>query len=225
MATLGQFEKPEAGQFKDKRKLFLIPNFAFGADAPDDVQVLLDKLWSEIRDHVSNLERSLGGVKHIYHEMVHTEGEEGLKIVEMLNPKGHAYIHALCQSTAQLEATEDIELFNESTDWQRCMSVGLSSRKVMDHVMESYRESTKKRYEHISARIDETLQDDEVGMLFVRQDHAIQFPEGVQVFYVAPPALNEIKRWLDDRMQTFSQAADPVEDTESVGDAEPSTNG
>ena len=54
--------------------------------------------------------------------------------------------------------------------------------------MEGYREAAQKRNEFISARIDETLDEEEVGVLFIREDHSIQFPEGVQVFYVAPPA-------------------------------------
>ena len=30
----------------------------------------------------------------------------------------------------------------------------------------------------------------------MRENHQVQIPADIQVFYVAPPALDEIKRWL-----------------------------
>ncbi|MCS4558969.1 hypothetical protein L9G74_21350, partial [Shewanella sp. C32] len=57
---LSQFPKPEAEQYKAQRKLFLVPNFAFPRDAPDELRQLLDRYWSEVREHIDNLERSLG---------------------------------------------------------------------------------------------------------------------------------------------------------------------
>ncbi|MFA5451739.1 MAG: hypothetical protein WC231_07095, partial [Dehalococcoidales bacterium] len=37
---------------------------------------------------------------------------------------------------------------------------------------------------------------DEIGLLIVTENHRIQFPPDIEVFYVAPPALDEYKRWL-----------------------------
>jgi len=73
------------------------------------------------------------------------------------------------------------------------------SDKVAMKVSESYIEASRKRYEHISKRIDETLEGDEVAILFIREGHMVQFSKDVEVFSVAPPALNEIHRWLRDR--------------------------
>ena len=157
--SLSQFPKPEADQYKGKRKLFLVPNFAFSPDAPEEGRRLLDRYWSEVRDHVHNLERSLGPVTHVFHEMVFVPGDEGMKMLESLNPQGCSFIRALCSSTAKLEATEDQALVAESTDWQRCISIGLMSEKVLKTALDSYQEVTNRRYEHIGARIDETLED------------------------------------------------------------------
>jgi hypothetical protein len=33
----------------------------------------------------------------------------------------------------------------------------------------------------------------------MRENHQVQFPPDVQVFYIAPPALDEIRRWLRER--------------------------
>lgn len=203
---LSQMPKPQAEQFKTNRKLFLVPLFAFGPDAPEDGQRLLDQYWSELRDHVYRLERSLGQVLHVYHETVFSDGEEGMRLIESLNPRGYSFIQALCQSTAKLEATEDRSLVEESSDWQRCIAVGLASEKVSRLAWQGYQEATQKRYEHIGARINETLKEGEAGVLFIREDHRVQFPPDVQVFYVAPPALDALKRWISDRLRAVTQA-------------------
>jgi hypothetical protein len=51
----------------------------------------------------------------------------------------------------------------------------------------------------LAKKIDETLKPDEIGILIMRENHQMQFSADIQVFYVAPPALDEIKRWLRDR--------------------------
>jgi hypothetical protein len=34
--------------------------------------------------------------------------------------------------------------------------------------------------------------------LIINERHQVQFPADVDVFYVAPPALDQFRRWLDD---------------------------
>ena len=203
---LSQFPKPQAGQYEQKRKLLLVPTFAFSPNVPAEGQALLDRYWSEVRDHVNGLERSLGTVSHVYHETVYSEGDEGLRMLEGINPRAHSFIQALCRSTAKLEAAEDRALVEEGADWQRCVSMGLVSAKVSNLAWEGLNETTAKRYERIAARIDETLGEGESGVLFIREDHRVQFPGDVQVFYVAPRALDALKRWIDEQVRAMTQA-------------------
>ena len=84
----------------------------------------------------------------------------------------------------------------------------MQNPKVMTQVYESYTEAGKKRNESIAGKLDETLQTDEIGILFMRENHQVQFPSDIQVFYVAPPALDEIKRWLRDREQLPIKSAE-----------------
>ena len=213
-SPISQFPKPEAEQYKGKRKLFLVPNFSFPRDAPDELNQLLDRYWSEVREHIDNLERSLSTVTHVYHETVFSEGDEGMKMLESLNPKGYSFIQAMCSSTARLEATEDRALLEASSDWQRCISVGLLSQKVLSTALEGYQQATSGRFEHIASRVDESLGEGEAGVIFVREDHRIQWPSDIQVFYVAPPALDALKRWIDDQIRTVPQS--PTEPEESA---------
>jgi len=67
--------------------------------------------------------------------------------------------------------------------------------------VDGYQQATSRRYEHIAGRIDETIEGSESGILFIREDHRVQFPSDLQVFYVAPPTLDALKRWIDDLMR------------------------
>ena len=217
-----QMPKPEASKYKDSRKLFLVPLFLIPPNAPDDGQQLLEQYWFQIRDHVENLERSLGKVTHVYHEMIFSEAEEGLEIIDQLNPRGCFFVHAMCHSEARLEATDDRALLEEIADWQRCLGLGLLSQKVLSTALEGYQETSKRRFEHIGARIDETLKDGQAGVLFIREDHRIQFPPDIQVFYVAPPTLDALKRWIDEQARAATKRhMEAQQDTEPEQDAQP----
>ena len=63
-------------------------------------------------------------------------------------------------------------------------------------------ETLRKRYQHITDKINETLKTDEAGMLMIREGHMVQFPQDIEVFAVAPPVLDEIHRWQRERQQT-----------------------
>ena len=67
---LSRMPKPSAEQYKDVRKLLLVPLFVFPVSDADEIESLLEKYWSEIRDQVQNLERSLGSVTEVFHENV-----------------------------------------------------------------------------------------------------------------------------------------------------------
>ena len=207
MATLGQMPKPDAGQYRDKRKLVFVPILLMPGDLPDDARGLVERFWSEVRDNIASLERSLGSVACVFHEALHVGGDEGLEHIEPINAHGMAFIEALVRSNARLELTEDLELLQQSSDWQRCMSIGLMSDKVREAALNGFQEATSQRYEFIASRIDEALKPAELGIMFLRQDHRVQFPQDIQVFYVSPPALNDINRWIEDQMRQYAQQA------------------
>ncbi|UCH51941.1 MAG: hypothetical protein JSV54_04140, partial [Chloroflexota bacterium] len=100
------------------------------------------------------------------------------------------------------------ELAEETIDWERCLLIGFLSDKVASKVAEFYIEASRKRYEHIRKKIDETLKANETAMLFIREGHLVQFPQDIEVFSVAPPALDEIRRWLRDRTSVKESESD-----------------
>jgi len=199
---LGKIEKPESRQFREKRKLYLIPLLFSWEGAPAEYVEQLNLYWQQVREYVANLESKIGKVNRVYHESITLAGEEGLKIMERLNPSGCQIARDKCQSGAEFEVAEDTELSEESMDWERHLLMGFLSQKVAKVVSDFYVEASRRRYEHIARKIDETLKDNEVAMFYIREGHMVLFPPDIEVFSVAPPILDEIYRWLRDRSST-----------------------
>ncbi len=197
---LGKIEKPEAKEFASKRKLYLVPLIFSGKKAPEDYAAKYHRYWQQVSEHVANLEKKLGEVGHIYHESVYQAGKEGLAAMGKLNADSSRIAREKSEGGALVEAVEDRELAEESMDWERFILMGFISQKVAQLVSERYIEALRKRYEHIARQIDETLEADKAGLLFIREGHLVPFPESIEVFSVAPPALDEIHRWQREQL-------------------------
>jgi len=170
-----------------------------------------DLYWEQAREHVMKLEAKIGWVGRIYHESITIAGEDGLKFIERLNPKSYQIATEMCRNGAELEAVEDEELLKESMDWERCLLLGFMSEKVAMEISEFYLEASRNRYGYIAQKIDETLKEGEAGILFIREGHMVQFSQDIEVFSVAPPALDEIQRWLRDRSSATGEDEEPQE--------------
>ncbi|HUW65989.1 MAG TPA: hypothetical protein VMW83_15110 [Spirochaetia bacterium] len=196
--VLGQIDRPQADSFDQTRKLYLVPLVFVPRDVPEELTALIDSYWQQVEGQLSNLQRKLGPIKRVYHEMAADEGEHTLTFLEQSGQKSVAVVKSLCEQGAVLERTEDMDLLGENIDWGNCLSV-IMTPKVYEFISSHYRDTLTARYAQIAARIDKTLAADEAGVLLVRADHAIQFASGIQVFYVSPPALDEIQRWLREK--------------------------
>jgi hypothetical protein len=196
---LGKIEKPPVEGFKKGRKLFFVPVVYRGEDSEEDYNRLYNKYWEQVLQQINELVSKLGTVKRVYHELIAFPGQEGCKSLEELNQSSYGIVNNFLQHNAQFEALEDPDLLMEYMDWSRCLMIGLQNEKVVTKVHESYNEAGKKRNETIGKRLDATLKEDEIGIVLMRENHQVQFPADIQVFYVAPPALDEIKRWMREK--------------------------
>ena len=196
---LGKIEKPSVEGFRVARKLFFVPLIFSPRDIQGELFEKVFKYWDQVEVQLTNLELKLGVVKKVYHELVPVGGDEGSKVIEELNSTSYGIVKARLDKGAELEPLEDADLLTESMDWTKCLAVGLQNQKVFDQVYESYTQAHKKRNEHIAKMIDETLKGGEAGVLLMREGHQVHFPADIEVFYVSPPELDEIKRWLRTR--------------------------
>ena len=208
---LGKIEKPSVDEFKKGRKLYFIPLIYSGKEVPSEYLEKLDKYWKQVENQVCDLELKLGPVNKVYHELIPASGEDGANAIKDLNNGSYQIAKNRLDKGAQLEATEDGELLTEFMDWSRCLVIGLQNHKVLTKVYEFFSEAGSRRNEYIAQHIDETLKRDETGILLMREGHQVQFPSDIEIFYVAPPALDEIKRWLRNRESTLIEDSDAEE--------------
>ena len=220
---LGKIEKPAVEDFKKGRKLYFVPLIFGGDDAPPEYMDRYNRYWEQVENQIKDLESKLGQISRIYHEMVAFSGDEGIKTIESISDKSFEITKIRLDSGAQIEAAEENEILTEFIDWRRCLSIGLHNQKVFNNVYESFTEANKARNQSIVGCIDQTLKSDEAGILFMQEGHQIQFPSDVEVFYVAPPALDEINRWMRDQQNRPMDSSEPELDNDSKTEDKPKT--
>ena len=196
---LGKIERLEVEHFKQGKKLYLVPLVYSGEDAPDEYKEKCSRYWQQVTEQLTNLASKIGKVNRVYHESIFQCGEDGIKAMERLNLSSYQIAKTQCDNGAIFETIEERELFEEVMDWQRCLMLGFISDKVASEVSEFYVEAARKRNEFMAKKISETLKDDEAGLLFIREEHSVQFPSDVEVFSIFPPVLDEIHRWYRDQ--------------------------
>jgi hypothetical protein len=216
---LGKIEKPPVDSFKKGRKLFFVPVIYQGEGLSGDYVDKWNKYWEQVEKQLAELTAKLGEIKKIFHELIAVSGKEGAESIKALNAGSHRVVMNCLEKNAQFEALEDAENLAEFMDWSRCLMIGLESQKVVSKVYDSYTEAGKKRNEAIARKIEESLKENEIGVALMRENHHVQFPPDIQVFYVAPPALDEIKRWLREYESKAVQEA--AEEAKKEPDKEP----
>jgi hypothetical protein len=215
---LGRIERPAAAQYQGKRKLLLVPLIYALPTEAEEGRAVLDKYWEQVQSQIAALELRLGQLRRIYHEGLTQGGPDGLKHLEMLDQGSYHLAQARSQAGTTLEVTEDPELLAEILDLQRFLTLPLASEKVARRIHEWFSESNRSRYEYIARQIDSTLRENETGLLLINERHQVQFPADIEVFYVAPPALDEFRRWLQDWVsQQRHQVGDEGRKTEDEG--------
>jgi hypothetical protein len=196
---LGKIEKPSVEEFKKSRKLYFIPLILTMRDADGELNERINKYWEQVESHLANLEAKLGRGTLIFHELIAVSGDEGLKMLEMMCEQSHRIAKSRVEKGAHLQAIEDAETLMEYMDWSRCLAIGMQSQKAFTEIYEKYTAAQKQRNETIAKKIDEVLLDNEIGIIMLQEGHKVQFPEDIQLFYIPPPELDELKRWLRER--------------------------
>ena len=114
----------------------------------------------------------------------------------MFSSASYEMVKGKIQSGSSLVSVEDPELLMENLDLRRLLMMPLSSHKVASRIQDWFSENSKARNEGIANRIKDSIQSNEVGILLISDGHQVQFPADLEVFYVAPPALDEFRQWL-----------------------------
>lgn len=216
---LGRIEKPEVEKFREGRKIFFVPLIFAPPEPEAEFTEKVNAYWKEVDEHVKNLESKLGRVAKIFHELVPIGGSEGSMVMQQINAASYHFALPRIIEGAEVQAFEDTELLTQFMDWSRCLAIGLQNENVINKIYDHYAEVHAKRNEAMATNLDEALGDKEIGMVLMREGHRVQFPTDVEVFYVSPPGLDELKRWF--RAREAELEAMMKEEFESAAREEP----
>jgi hypothetical protein len=202
---LGKIEKMPVENYKKGRKIFFVPVIYLSEGTPEEYTKLFNLYWEQVEKQIAELSSKLGEVNTIYHELIAFVGEDGAQTLKDLNNPGYKIARVYLDNKARLDALEDADLLTEFMDWSRCLLIGLQNSNVLSKIYDFYTTVGKKRNETMARKIDETLKENEIGIVLMRENHQVQFPADIQVFYVSPPALDDIKRWLREHRQNVTE--------------------
>ena len=197
MPELGKISKPSVERFNNKKRLIYVPIFFIPPQLTEIKENNpFNEYWSEIADNINKLELSLGKIDIIFHEMNTKSNKEGLNIIESLNPNGIDFIKILHNSGSQISDFENEELITELMDWQRALSSGIISTKAREIISKEYTETNSERNKNLINKISKELKVGSNAILFMREDHGLQFDSDTEVFYVSSNTINTVHDWL-----------------------------
>ena len=201
--TIGKIKKPSVERFrKSGKKLYLVPLLIPAEknqkSMPKGYLQKTETYWREVKKRIGDLQAKLGEIDRIYHELIDASGKKGLEAIKGLDKKSYQISRTLSQKGAAFEAVEDGDLVRESMDWARCLSIYPQSERALRKISQFYVEVMQKRDAHITKRIDDTLKDNEIGVLFIRENNNLKFSSHIEIFRVQPSVLDDIHRCLRD---------------------------
>ena len=200
---LGQIDKPKVAIFLNARKLFclpLIPSLKLEKGS-DDLRNSSDLFWREVAAQITDLEKA-GRVSYVFYESVTSDGNAGLEVVNQISEQSYDIVKEKLGQGAKFVVIEDEQVLDEFVDWSICLSVVRKSQKVLNKILELFRDVSKRRFEGNAKIIDDTLKKGEAALLVMNDENRMQLqsylPSDIEVFLIHPPSLNDFQRCFTD---------------------------
>ena len=199
---LGRIEKVTISKSEGKlKKLVEVPLLFYRQsiklDLPPEYNSKIDQFYDSLTEWIKQLNEKVGNINKIYIESI-TETEEAAilqfkKLINKNEPLLHM-IESFLESGAKLQKTEDEDSLLEYLEWVNTAN----SPEALDITLEYLLETKKERTNFIVKRIEETLLDRQIGILFITPDlqQEINYPNEIEVVKFRPPVLDDILKFL-----------------------------
>jgi hypothetical protein len=93
---------------------------------------------------------------------------------------------------------EDIDLYLEFLSWFDV----ITSQQASKFDLKLFNEVSQERLDHIAERIDKTLGENQVGVLFINPNSGINYSEDIKVIHFTPPIVDEIIKLYNKLVQS-----------------------
>lgn len=220
MAELGKIEKPEASTFTAKRKLYVVPVLPFEELAAQyEIDMAkVERFWGEVREKLTYFESTYGKISTLFIEGINEDEKSGLERFEKHGKEKNHYklIKNLLESGAVVRGIEksgQLErsklLFEEySKSFIPEIQEFHKGYYGKDINFDGWREYIVKKIQEIQdemgksvTRILGELDSDSNGVLIVTDGRPIEYPEGIDIFQIRPPAFDEIERNIREKIK------------------------
>ena len=218
---IGKIEKPKVQTFSEKRKLYLVPTLPFeelklqfGLDAAK-----IERFWGEVREKIDYFISTYGDISAIFLEGIDETEEINAGFPEKFGKDSNHYrfIKNLMDRGAKPRGIEKEEHLKISKllleEYAKSFLPEMKElyegffRKNID--IEGWRSYLIKKINDVqdemrffSSRIVENaLGETGSGVLIITEGRQIEFPQGVDVFQIRPPAFDEIARKMRESMK------------------------
>lgn len=215
MVELGKIEKPEARNFKGKRKLYVIPVLPF-EDIASQFRletVKIERFWGEVREKIEHFIATYGNINFLYVEGVDENEEAGLEFFEKFGKESNHFqlFKRLVDKGAKIKGIDKKEYIERSKllfeEYSRSFSPEVKEFHEEffgeDIDFEGWRKYLVEKIQKIQDEMNRAasaaikdMPDEMSGVLIITDGRPVEFPEGVDVFQIRPPAFDEIEKNL-----------------------------
>ncbi|MCW4031717.1 MAG: hypothetical protein NWE80_05065 [Candidatus Bathyarchaeota archaeon] len=144
------------------------------AYVPDDFKQKTSEFWSYVRERLLKLS---GKVNKIYRDGIFKDDLEASSQLRSIDNENYLVIKSLVEKGAHFVATEDPILVGESESWVTM----LENQKSNIVIQELFQKNLEERIRYISDRIEQTLKDNEVGVLFLKPNLRVELNKSIKV--------------------------------------------
>lgn len=218
MAELGKIEKPQANSFSAKRKLYVVPTLPFEELAMqfDLDKAKIERFWGETREKIDHFVSTYGKIGVIFVEGINEDEKAGLEFFEKFGKETNHFklMKSLTDSGAAIKGIETGEQINRSKllfeeysksflpDIKEFHEGYYGKEKDFEgwrnYLVKKIQETQDEMSKNASKLLGE-LPEDANGLLIITDGRPIEFPEGVDVFQIRPPAFDEIARYIREK--------------------------
>ncbi|GFO98078.1 uncharacterized protein ig2599ANME_2293 [groundwater metagenome] len=219
MAELGKIEKPEAWSFKEKRKLYVVPTLPFEELAleMDIDRAKVERFWGEVREKIEYFRSTYGNINVVYVEGMNEDETKGIEFFENFGKESNHYklIKSLTDAGAKLRGIDKIEslrliklLFDEYSKsflpeikeiHQGFYGKDIDFDKWREYLVKKIQETQDEMGKRATGIIGE-LSENTNGVLIFTDGRPIEYPGGIDVFQIRPPAFDELARTIRDKV-------------------------
>ena len=115
---LGRVQRPPVDQYKDKRKLLLVPLIQSHPSIDDAGATIISAYWAQVTTQLEVMQTQLGAISVVYCENLAEGGDQGLEQLQAADQSTYELVSTVVSEGATLEVIEELESLSELIDLQ-----------------------------------------------------------------------------------------------------------